>query len=144
MIFPNDNTVSYGEIMTRLGEHQAVLEEEAQGVRRSLEWAREAHSRQLRSFYLNFAFVHGRRAARRHAHQRELVRMASQKDAYCSATIGTMVYTLDSGEQKAHGVVVGITPESVRVYITHSNLVFFSGIIDVPRETFWDYWDFKD
>lgn len=144
MIFPNVHTVPYGEVMTRLGEYQEVIENEMHSVRRSLEWARDAYTPALRAFHLNFAFLHGRKAMLRHTHQRELVRMASRKDAYCSATIGTMVYTLDSGEQKAHGVVVGITPESVRVYITHSNLVFFSGIIDVPRETFWDYWDFKD
>jgi leucyl aminopeptidase (aminopeptidase T) len=46
-------------------------------------------------------------------------------------------------ELKAHGVVIGIMPDYVRIYITHSNLTFFGGAIDVPREKVLECWEFK-
>lgn len=143
MIFPN-HRFSFSETISSLGDYQEIVEDEMRAARNSLEWAREASCPHLRAFHLNFAFLHGRKAIHRHTHQRELLRMAFQKDAYCSAKIGTMVYTTAKDELKAHGVVVDITPTHVRVFITHSNLTFFGGMIDIPRKVFWDHWDSKD
>ena len=143
ILFPSHH-IPHAELTDMIGKYQEVIEDYAYSARHSLEWAKDAYASHLRAHHLNSAGVFLRKAMDKHIHQRELLRMAYQKDAFCSSKVGSMVYTIGDEELKAHGVVVGITPESVRVYITHSNLIFFSGIIDVPRETFWDYWDFKD
>lgn len=144
MILSPDYHLPYAELTTMIGEYQEVIENEMHSVRRSLEWAREAYAPALRASHLNFADCHLRKAMDRHAHQKELLRMAYQKDAFCSFKIGSMVYTIGGEELKAHGIVVGITSDYVRIYITHSNLTFFDGAIDVPRDKVLECWDFKN
>lgn len=135
--------IPHAELATMIGEYQEVIEDEMHSVRCSLEWARDAYAPNLRASHLNFAGCHLRKAMGRHTHQRELLRMAYQKDAFCSFKVGSMVYTIGDEELKAHGVVIGITPNHVRIYITHSNLTFFGGAIDVPRDKALDCWEFK-
>ena len=135
--------IPHAELVTMMGEYQEVIEDYICSARHSLEWAKEAYAPYLRVQHLNSAGCFLRKAMIRHTHQRELLRMAYQKDAFCSFKIGSMVYTIGDEELKAHGVVIGITPDYVRVYITHSNLTFFGGAIDVPREKVWDCWEFK-
>lgn len=135
--------IPHAELTTMIGEYQEVIENEMYSVRRSLEWARDAYAPNLRASHLNFAGCHLRKAMDRHIHQKELLRMAYQKDAYCSFKVGSMVYAIGDKGLKAHGVVIGITPDHVRIYITHSNLTFFDGVIDVPRDKVVDCWEFK-
>ena len=133
----------HAELTAMIGEYQEVIEDEMCSVRRSLEWAREACVPELRTSHLNFASCHLRKAMDRHTHQKELLRMAYQKDAFCSFKVGSMVCAIGDEGLRAHGVVIGITPDHVRIYITHSNLTFFSGAIDVPRDKVLECWEFK-
>jgi hypothetical protein len=143
MIISPNYRISHAELATMIGEYQEVIEDEMYSVRRSLEWARDARTPELQASHMNFAGCHLRKAMDRHIHQKELVRMAYQKDAFCSFKVGSMVYTIGDEELKAHGVVIGIMPDYVRIYITHSNLTFFGGAIDVPREKALECWEFK-
>lgn len=136
--------IPHAELATMIGEYQEVIENEMRSVRRSLEWARDAYIPHLQASHLNFAGCHLRKAMDRHTHQRELLRMAYQKDAYCSFKVGSMVYAIGNEGLKAHGVVIGITPNHVRIYITHSNLTLFDGAIEVPRDKVLDCWEFED
>lgn len=133
----------YAELITMVGQYQELIEDEKKDARRSLYWAKETDDPVLRASHLNFAGCHVRKAMDRHTHQRELLRMAHQKDAFCSFKVGSMVYAIGNEGLKAHGVVIGITPNYVRIYITHSNLTFFDGVIDVPRDKVLDCWEFK-
>lgn len=135
--------ISHAELATKIGEYQEIIDSELDSARHSLEWAKEGHASDLRIFHLNFAGYHLRRAVDRHTHQKELLRMAYQKDAFCPFKIGSMVYTINNEELTAHGVVIGITPDYIRIYITHSSLFFFGGIIEVPRESAWYCWELK-
>lgn len=143
MLLSSNYRIRHSELTTMIGEYQEVIESEMRSVRCSLEWARDAYAPYLRAQHLNFAERHLRKAMARHTHQRELIRMACHKDAFCSFKVGSMVYTIGDEGLKAHGVVVGITPDHVRIYITHSNLTFFGGAIDVPRDKALDCWEFK-
>lgn len=143
MISSHHHRFPYAELITMVGQYQELIEDKKEGARRSLHWAREASVPHLRASYLNFAGCHVRKAMDRHTHQRELLRMAHQRDAFCSFKVGSMVYAIGDEELKAHGVVIGITPSHVRIYITHSNLTFFGGAIDVPRDKVLDCWEFK-
>lgn len=133
----------HAELTAMIGEYQEVIENEMHSARCPLEWARETDIPYLRAFHLNFSGVHLRKAMDRHTHQKELLRMAYQKDAFCSFKVGSMVYAIGNEGLKAHGVVIGITPDHVRIYITHSNLTFFGGAIDVPRDKVLECWEFK-
>lgn len=135
--------IPHAELTDMIGKYQEVIEDYACSARHSLEWAKDAYASHLRAHHLNSAGVFLRKAMAKHTHQRELLRMAYQKDAFCSFKVGSMVYTIGDEELKAHGVVVGITPDHVRIYITHSNLTFFGGAIDVPRDKALDCWEFK-
>ena len=134
----------YAELITMVGQYQELIEDKKEGARRSLYWAKEASAPHLRNSYLNFAGCHLRKAMDRHTYQKELLRMAHQKDAFCSFKVGSMVYAIGNEGRRAHGVVIGITSDHVRIYITHSNLTFFSGAIDVPRDKVLDCWEFED
>lgn len=142
ILFP-DYRVPHAELTDMIGKYQEVIEDYACSARHSLEWTKDAYAPHLRAHHLNSAGVFLRKAMGKHIHQRELLRMAYQKDAFCSFKVGSMVYTIGDEELKAHGVVVGITPDYVRIYITHSNLTFFGGAIDVPRDKALDCWEFK-
>ena len=142
ILFPN-HRIPHTELTTMIGDYQEIVGDYACSARHSLEWAKEAYAPYLRAQHLNSAGVFLRKAMGRHIHQRELLRMAYQKDAFCSFKVGSMVYTIGDEELKAHGVVIGITPDHVRIYITHSNLTFFGGVIDVPRDKALDCWEFK-
>lgn len=142
ILFP-DYRISHAELTDMIGKYQEVIEDYACSARHSLEWAKDAYASHLRAHHLNSAGVFLRKAMDKHIHQRELLRMAYQKDAFCSFKVGSMVYTIGDEELKAHGVVIGITPDHVRIYITHSNLTFFGGAIDVPRDKALDCWEFK-
>lgn len=135
--------IPYPELVVMLGQYQELIEMEKGSVHRSLEWARDTDAPYLRASYLNFSGVHLRKAMDKHTHQKELLRMAYQKDAYCSFKVGSMVYAIGNENLRAHGVVIGITPDHVRIYITHSNLTFFDGVIDVPRDKVLECWEFK-
>lgn len=135
--------IPHAELVTMIGEYQEDIEDKKHSVRRSLERVRDAYALNLRASHLNFAGCHLRKAVARHTHQRELIRMAHHKDAFCSFKVGSMVYTVGDEELKAHGVVIGITAEYVRIYITHSNLTFFGGAVDVPRDKALECWEFK-
>lgn len=143
MIFPSTYRLPHAELTAMIGEYQEIVSDYACSTRHSLEWARDAYAPYLRAQHLNFAGDFLRKAMDKHTHQRELLRMAYQKDAFCSFKVGSMVYTIGDEELKAHGVVIGITPGYVRIYITHSNLTFFGGVIDVPRDKVFDCWEFK-
>lgn len=143
MILSSTYHLPYAELVTMVGEYQEVIENEMHSVRCRLEWAREAYVPALRASHLNFACCHLRKAIDRHIHQKELLRMAYQKDAFCSFKVGSMVYAIGEEGLSAHGVVIGITPDHVRIYITHSNLTFFGGAIDVPRGKVLECWEFK-
>lgn len=143
MIISPNYRISHAELTAMIGDYQEVIDGEKSSTRYSLAWVRGAHVRNLRASHLNFAGCHLRKAMDRHIHQKELLRMAYQKDAYCSFKVGSMVYAVGDKGLKAHGVVVGITPDHVRIYITHSNLTLFDGVIDVPRDKALDCWEFK-
>lgn len=142
ILFP-DYRIPHAELTDMIGKYQEVIEDYACSARHSLGWAKDAYASHLRAHHLNSAGVFLRKAMAKHTHQRELLRMAYQKDAFCSFKVGSMVYTIGDEELKAHGVVIGITPNHVRIYITHSNLTFFGGVIDVPRDKALDCWEFK-
>lgn len=142
ILFP-DYRIPHAELTDMIGKYQEVIEDYACSARHSLEWAKDAYASHLRAHHLNSAGVFLRKAMDKHIHQRELLRMAYQKDAFCSFKVGSMVYTIGDEELKAHGVVIGITPDHVRIYITHSNLTFFGGAIDVPRDKALGCWEFK-
>ena len=135
--------IPHAELTAMIGEYQEVVEGYACSARHSLEWAKNTYAPYLRAFHLNSAGIFLRKAMGKHTHQKELLRMAYQRDAFCSFKVGSMVYTIGDEELKAHGVVIGITPDHVRIYITHSNLTFFGGAIDVPRDKVLDCWEFK-
>lgn len=143
MILSLNYRIPYAELTAMIGEYQEIVGDYACSARHSLEWAKEAYAPYLRAQHLNSAGCFLRKAMAKHIHQRELLRMAYQKDAFCSFKVGSMVYTIGDEELKAHGVVISITPDHVRIYITHSNLTFFSGAIDVPRDKALDCWEFK-
>lgn len=143
MVLSSTHHLSHAELTVMIGEYQKVIENEMHSVRRSLEWARDAYTPAIGAFHLNFAGCHLRWAMDRHIHQKELLRMAYQKDAFCSFKIGSMVYAIGDEGLKAHGVVIGITSDHIRIYITHSNLTFFDGAIDVPRDKALECWEFK-
>lgn len=143
MILSPTYRLPHAELTAMIGEYQEIVSDYACSTRHSLEWARDAYAPHLRAQHLNFAGDFLRKTMDKHTHQRELLRMAYQKDAFCSFKIGSMVYTIGDENLKAHGVVIGITPDYVRIYITHSNLTFFDGVIDVPRDKAFDCWEFK-